>query len=115
MKLLVIVLNKEEHLQDILSILVELGVSGATIVDSEGLGHFLAYQVPIFAGIRRFMGEEKAPSKTIFAIVDEEDFTSKLQEALEEENIDFTQSGMGVIFTVPVSDVIKPETELPEL
>ena len=40
--------------------------------------------------------------------------TARLQKALEDENIDFTKPGTGVIFTVPVSDVIIPETELPE-
>ena len=110
MELLVIVLNKEEYLENILSILVELGVSGATILDSEGLGHFLAYEVPIFAGLRQLISREKrALNKTIFALVEEKDFLSKLKKILKEEEIDFSKPGTGIIFTLPVNDAIKPE------
>lgn len=105
-------LNKEEYLEDILSALVEFGVSEATIVDSEGSGHFLAYHVPIFAGLRQLMGERKTPSKTIFAIVENEDFIAKLQKLLKQENIDFTEPGTGTIFTLPVNKVIKPKGEI---
>ena len=112
MELLFIVLNKEEYLEDILSILVELGVSGATIMDSEGLGRFLADHVPIFAGLRQLMGERKTPSKTIFALVDGKGFVGKLQKLLKEEDIDFTRPGTGIIFSVPVNDVIKPTSEI---
>ena len=110
-KLLFIVLNKEKHLEDVLSILVEMGVSGATIIDSMGLGQFLAYEVPIFAGLRQLMGEEKTPSKTIFALIKEDKF-SELKKILKEEGIDFTEPGTGIMFTVPVNEIVKSEEEL---
>lgn len=55
MKLLVFVLNKEEYLEDVLEAYVEAGIPGATIIDSEGMGRFLAYEVPLFAGFKEFM------------------------------------------------------------
>ena len=110
-KLLFIVLNKEKHLEDVLSILVELGVSGATIIDSMGLGQFLAYEVPIFAGLRQLMGEEKTPSKTIFALIKEDKFP-ELKKILKEEGVDFTEPGTGIMFTVPVNEIVKSEEEL---
>jgi len=111
-KLLFIVLNKEKHLEDVLSILVELGVSGATIIDSMGLGQFLAYEVPIFAGLRQLMGEEKTPSKTIFALIEGDKFLSELEKILKEEEIDFTEPGIGIMFTVPINEIVKSEAEL---
>ncbi|MCK4402064.1 hypothetical protein KAW08_07170 [bacterium] len=111
MKLLFIVLNKEKHLEDVLSILVELGVSGATIIDSMGLGQFLAYEVPIFVGLRQLMGEEKTPSKTIFALIEGDKFL-ELKKILKEEGIDFTEPGIGIMFTVPVNEIVKSEEEL---
>ena len=111
-KLLFIVLNKEKHLEDVLSILAELGASGATIIDSMGLGQFLAYEVPIFAGLRQLMGEEKTPSKTIFALVEGDNFLSKLEKILKDEGIDFTEPGTGIMFTVPVNEIVKSEEEL---
>lgn len=111
MEVLIVILNKEEYLETILSILVELEVLGATILNSEGLGHFLAYEVPIFAGLRRLVGEKKAANKTILALVEKEDFLSRFTELLAQENIDFTQPGTGSIFTLPVSHAITPEEE----
>lgn len=107
MELLIIVLNKEEYFEKILSILVELEVPGATILDSEGLGHFLAYEVPIFAGLRQLVGEKKTASRTILALIEGKDFFSKFKKLLATEKIDFTQPGTGIIVTVPANEAIK--------
>jgi hypothetical protein len=109
MELLIIILNKEEYFERILSILVEAGASGATILDSEGLGHFLAYEVPIFAGLRKFVGERKSANRTILAVLEDESIFSRFKELLQEEEIDFTQPGVGIIVTLPVNCVIKPK------
>ena len=39
--LMVFVLNREEYLDEILSGFVELGIGGATIIDSMGMGRIL--------------------------------------------------------------------------
>ncbi len=57
MKLLVIVLNKENFLDDILSSLVELGVMGATVIESTRMSEILAREIPIFAGLRQMRRE----------------------------------------------------------
>ncbi len=109
MELLIIILNKYEYLEKILSLILEAGGSGATILDSEGLGHFLAYEVPIFAGLRKLVGERKAHSKTILALLDSRDVFEELKKLLKEEGIDFTHTGMGIMVTLPVSEAIKPK------
>jgi nitrogen regulatory protein P-II 1 len=111
MELLIMVVNKEEYFEKILSILVELEVTGATILDSEGLGHFLAYEVPIFAGLQQWVGGEKAPSRTILAVIDNKELFPRLKKLLAEENIDFTQPKTGIVITVPVNEVIKSSEE----
>jgi nitrogen regulatory protein P-II 1 len=107
MELLIVILNREEHLETILSILVELEVSGATILNSEGLGHFLAYEVPIFAGLRHLVGERKTENKMILALVEDKGFFTEFKKMLAAEKIDFTEPGTGVILTIPVSQVVK--------
>ncbi len=109
MKLLIIILNKVELLNDLLSVLVEVGIDQATILDSEGLGQHLAYEVPIFAGLRKLVGETKAYNKTILALIEDSKVVTELQKLLKETNIDFTKNGTGVIFTVPVDNVIKSD------
>ncbi|HCJ93725.1 MAG TPA: hypothetical protein DHV69_00435, partial [Sphaerochaeta sp.] len=69
MKLLVFVLNNEELLEEVLEAYVEAGVTGATILDSEGMGRFLAYEVPLFAGFKEFMKGNKPYNKTILSVV----------------------------------------------
>ncbi|MFH1778137.1 MAG: hypothetical protein ABH952_11340 [Candidatus Omnitrophota bacterium] len=112
MKLLIIILNKEDYLEKLISLLVEAGISGATISDSEGIGHYLAYEVPIFAGLRQLMGEGKTINKTILTVLDDEKIFSKFKALLIEENIDFTRPGVGIIVTVQVNEVIKSKGEL---
>jgi hypothetical protein len=72
MKLLVFVLNKEELLEDVLAAYVEAGVSGATILDSEGMGRFLTYEVPLFADFKDFMKGNKPYNKTILSVLPDE-------------------------------------------
>jgi len=111
MELLIIIVNKEEYFEKILYILVESGISGASILDSEGLGHFLAYEVPIFAGIRSLMGEKKSANRTILAVLENKSIFNKFKNLLVKENIDFTKSGVGIIATVTLSEVIKSKRE----
>ncbi len=111
MHLLIIVLNREDYLEKVLSLLIESGATGATILNSEGLGHFLAYEVPIFAGLRHLMGERRSANRTILAVVDKEEVFEEFKRLLNEENIDFTQPGVGIIVRLPVAEVIKPKKE----
>ncbi|MFQ5866634.1 MAG: P-II family nitrogen regulator [bacterium] len=111
MELLIIVLNKVDLLNDLLSVLVEAGITRATVLDSEGMGHHLAYEVPIFAGLRKMLGETGAHNKTILALIDDKKSVAELKKLLKEVKIDFNLSGTGIMFTVPVENVVKPENE----
>ena len=111
MELLIIILNREEHLEKILSLLIESGITGATICETQGIGQFLAYEVPIFAGLKQFPGEGKTASKTILALLEEGDSYERFKKLLIDENIDFTKPQVGLLITVPVSNVVKPPRE----
>ncbi len=102
MKLLVFVLNKEEFLEEVLEAYVEAGVAGATIVDSEGMGRFLAYEVPIFAGFKEFMKGNKPYNKTILSVIRNEAVIEKLKKLVDEVVGGLDNPGTGIMFTVPV-------------
>ncbi len=102
MKLLVFVLNKEELLDDVLSAYVEAGIDGATILDSEGMGRFLTYEVPLFADFKEFMKGNKPYNKTIISVVRHEKRIPKLISLLDSVCGDLSKPGTGIIFTVPV-------------
>ncbi|MBN1434432.1 hypothetical protein JW921_06700 [Candidatus Fermentibacterales bacterium] len=102
MKLLVFVLNNEELLEQVLEAFTEVGISGGTILDSEGMGRFLTYEIPLFAGFQKFMKGNKPYNKTIFSVVRDETLIPKLHRILNEVCGDLSGPGTGILFTLPV-------------
>ncbi|MCD6407386.1 hypothetical protein J7L81_05910 [Candidatus Aerophobetes bacterium] len=105
MKLLVFVLNKEELLEEVLQAFVEAGIPGATILDSEGMGRFLTYELPLFADFREFMKGNKPYNKTIFSVVEDEGKVKKVEELIEKICGSLSEPGTGILFTLPVDYV----------
>ncbi|MCK4764282.1 MAG: hypothetical protein KAW12_18935 [Candidatus Aminicenantes bacterium] len=112
MKLAVLILNKEEQLENFLEGLIEIGITGATIIDSIGMGHILSSEVPIFAGLRFMFAGARPYNKTILSIVKDnkvkplKELASKILGPLEE-------SGGGILFFIEISEVVglKPEIQ----
>ncbi|MCX7725318.1 MAG: hypothetical protein N2053_00565 [Chitinispirillaceae bacterium] len=102
MKLLVFVLNNEELLEEVLEAYVEAGIDGATILDSEGMGRFLTYEVPLFASFREFMKGNKPYNKTIFSVIRDLSTIEKLIPLLERITGPLSNPGTGIMFTLPV-------------
>jgi nitrogen regulatory protein P-II 1 len=110
MKLLVLILNKVEKLEEVLEGYLEVGITGSTIIDSVGMGHFLSEEVPIFAGLRFMFAGSKPHNKIVMSVIQEE----KEEEAIGLlRNIlgDLSEPGTGIVFTLPVERVegLKPE------
>ena len=104
MQLLFFVLNKEEHLEEILEVFLELGISGATILDSIGMGRILAHDVPIFAGFRNLMQESRPGNKTIFTVVPDEK-VSRIIKGIEQICGSLDEPGAGILITLPIATI----------
>ncbi len=102
MKLMVFVLNNEELLERVLEAYAEVGIQGGTILDSEGMGRFLTFEIPLFAGFRKFMKGIKPYNKTIFSVIRDESLIPKNHDLLNEICGDLSGPGTGILFTVPV-------------
>lgn len=102
MRLIVFVLNREELLERVLEAYVEVGITGATILDSEGMGHFLTYEVPLFADFKQFMKGNKPYNKTILSVVQDDALVEDLRRILDEVCGGLSTPGTGILFTVPV-------------
>jgi hypothetical protein len=102
MKLVVFVLNREELLDRVLGAYVEAGVTGATILDSEGMGRFLTYEVPLFADFKEFMKGNKPYNRTIISVVQDESCIPTLERLLDDICGGLSSPGTGIFFTVPV-------------
>jgi len=110
MKLLVLFLNKVEKLEEVLEGYVEIGITGATVLDSVGMGHILCEEVPIFAGLRFMFAGAKPHNKTIFSVIKDEkedEVIGLLQKILG----DLNRTGTGIVFTFSLDRVegLKPE------
>ena len=102
MKLLVFVLNREELLEEVLEAFIEAGITGATILDSEGMGRFLTYEIPLFADFREFMKGNKPYNKTILSVVDKEEKIKRVERLIEKVCGNLSEPGTGILFTVPI-------------
>jgi hypothetical protein len=112
MHLLIIILNEEKYLEDALSVLVELGVTGANVIDARSMGPMLAYDVPIFAGLQYQMEGRRPYAKMIMALVQDEKVVDQFVASLKDVEVDFEEPGTGLVFTVPVGKVVGREQEL---
>lgn len=104
LQLLMLILNQEECLDDVLSAFVEFGITEAAIVDSAGMGEVLVHDVPIFAGLRHLLGGERPYSKTIFAVIEGEEFT-EIAAVIEEICGSFSEPGGSILLTLPVTGI----------
>lgn len=104
MKLIIIILNKVELLEDLLSEFLEIGISGATVIDSTGMGRILTTQVPIFAGLRDAFPGSCPVNKTIFVVIQDDQLTD-LELVLEDVCGSFEEQGTGIYLCVPLDFV----------
>ncbi len=102
MKILVFILNEEEYLEEILEAYVEAGISRATILDSEGMGRFLTYEIPLFADFKDFMKGNKPYNKTILSLIHDNSVLDQLVPLVEKTIGSLDQPGTGLMFTLPV-------------
>ncbi len=112
MKLAVLVLNKEELLEDLLEGFIEIGVSGATIIDTLGMGHILSTDIPVFAGLRFMFAGSRSYNKTILSVIKEEKVKpfKKLARTILGP---LEESGNGILFFINIEEVVglKPEIQ----
>jgi nitrogen regulatory protein PII len=105
MTLFVFICNNPEKLEEILEGYLEVGLTGATIIDSLGMGHILATQVPIFAGFQSLFSAASAYNKTILSVIKEPEKVAAAFDIIEEICGPLGSPGVGIAFTIPISEV----------
>ena len=112
MELLVCVVNREEKLEEILSGFLELGVTGATVIHSEGMGRVLSQEVPVFAGLQTLMSRSRPQNTTILSVIESPEVMDRAIKMVQDVCGDFDTPSTGIIFTVPLGRVIGLAPEL---
>ena len=111
MRLLVAVINDPEKLDETLSGFVELGITGATVLNSEGMGRVLANEIPIFAGLQTLMSGARAQNRLILSVIPLEKVAPALA-LLQEVCGNLESPSTGIAFTLPVDSVVGLAPEL---
>lgn len=102
---LFLVLNKTEYLDDILDLFLEVGVKGATIVDSQGMGRAIGESDHIFGSIRNLLDGSRPYNKTIFTVIENENVLNEAIKGVQRILGDISDPGVGMMFTLPVGNV----------
>ncbi|KAB3530066.1 hypothetical protein [Alkaliphilus serpentinus] len=108
MHVLFIVLNKTEYLDDILTEFVNIGVKGATILDSQGMASALVNnndKVPIFGSLRSFLDSSRPFNKTIFTLVETDELLDEAMNSVNRLVGGFNHKGLGIMFSIPVGKI----------
>lgn len=111
-ELLIAVVNREEWLEELLAGFLELGITGATVLDSEGMGRLLTHEIPIFAGLQTLTSRSRPRNYTVFSVIDD---PRKLEHALallREVCGNLEGPATGIAFTLPVNRVVGLAGEL---
>ena len=103
MKLLFLVLNKIECLEGILTKLASEGLTGATILDSQGLAQNLynSKGLSFMASLRMFMGPDNNENKTVFMVLEDEKVAA-VSKIVNEVTGGLDGHNTGILFTVDV-------------
>lgn len=111
MQLVIAVVNDPDKLDEILSGYLELGLTGATVIGSEGMGRVLSHDIPIFAGLQALVAGSRPRNRTIFSVVPDEQVEA-IFALLEDVCGDLTRPATGIAFSVPVGKVVGLAPEL---
>ena len=108
MKALFLILNKTEKLNDVLEAFVKVGIKGATVVDSQGMGSALSESnLPMFGGFLRTVLDNNRPfNKVVFSVVKDEEVLNDAIAAVEDILGDMSKPGVGLMFVMPVDRVV---------
>ncbi len=110
-RLLVAVINDPEKLDEILSGFLEIGVRGATVINSEGMGRVLSHDIPIFAGLQTLISGSRPQNRMIFSVISE-DLVDSALELLQDVCGNLASPATGIAFVLPVERVVGLAPEL---
>jgi nitrogen regulatory protein P-II 1 len=110
-RLLVAVINDPEKMDEILSGFLEVGITGATVISSEGMGQILSHDIPIFAGLQTLISGSRPQNRTILSVLPEEKVPEVIA-LLQDVTGNLESPATGIVFTLPIDQVVGLAPEL---
>ena len=106
---LIVVLNAIDYLDDVLDGFVKLGISGATILDSQGMGSAIVNSdyrnISLFSSLNKLLSDSHPYSKTIFTVLETEAMVEKAVAVVQEAVDGISSTGVGFMFTIPIGKI----------
>jgi len=109
--ILVIVLKKEPLIKKITSLLIELGLFDACILEGEGVEEAAAQAIPLFSSLQDLFGGEYSTTKFILAPVPDLDTVREFLSLSRSEGIDFREPGTGAVAALPCSFFVSADQD----
>lgn len=113
-ELLVAVIQDEERLDEVLAGFLELGVTGATVVPSEGMARVLSQDIPIFAGLQTLMSRARPRNYTVFSVIGDGEKVERAVALVQDVCGGLDEPATGIAFTLPLNRVVGLAPELEE-
>lgn len=109
MELLVLVIERGDKLDSILSGFIDLGVTGATIIESQGMVRELTKEsasTPVFAGLQDLIANSRPQSSTVFSVIETREKLDAAIQMIKDRCGDMTNPGTGILFTIPINRAV---------
>ena len=103
MHLLFAVIENEDLLDELITGWMDLGVSGATVIETTGALQLITQHIPIFAGLRSLTSGGGRHNKTIFTAIQTDELLNSAISFLEELCKKTGKPHQGVFFATPLS------------
>ena len=104
--LMILTLNDVNKMNEVLSSMVEVGITNASIVDTISMAKKLSYEMPIFAGLSYMSQVKSKRSNVIMCYITRKDIAHKLRSLLKKNGVDLDKTGIGFIQLVKVDSII---------
>jgi len=102
MYLLMVVINNEDLLDDLITGWLDIGITGATVLESTDFVQLISTHIPIFAGFRTLTGGGMHHNKTIFAAVEKKEILDDAVSFLDSLCRKTGKPHQGVYFVAPL-------------
>jgi len=99
-RLFLIILDRAELVDEILTGFLDIGVPGATVVESKGMGAIIRQDMPIFSGLASLFPENTG-SRIVISVMPV-DLIDQVYELVEEVVGNLEQSNSAVCVSLPV-------------
>ncbi len=103
MELLICVINKSELLDEVLAGLLEAGITGCTVIESQGMGKIISQDIPIFSGFTSLFAGARKSNYTIFSVIKDKGLTDEAIKVIQDIYGNFDGANTGILFTIPIN------------